>query len=117
MQTVVIKDLKKSKIVVNVGDSKPIKDVRVTIAIEHNWIGDLIVRAISPAGAGVGPILLHNRTGGNTQNLNRSYDTTSTPDLSQLHGQSPQGSWTLEVEDKAKQDTGNILRFSVELDL
>lgn len=117
VQTVAIKDEKKSKIVVNVGDSKQIKAARITVAIEHTWIGDLIVRIVPPVTSGTGPIVLHNRTGGNTQNLNRSYDATSTPELAGLNGSSPTGAWTLEVEDKAQNDTGNILQFTVELDL
>jgi subtilisin-like proprotein convertase family protein len=30
-------------------------------------------------------------------------------------GKNPEGTWTLQVEDKAKQDTGKIVSFSVEL--
>jgi subtilisin-like proprotein convertase family protein len=30
-------------------------------------------------------------------------------------GKSPQGIWTLEVEDKDKQDTGTLRKFSIEM--
>lgn len=53
--------------------------------------------------------------GGSIVNLTRSYDAASTPDLAQLVGTSPRGTWTLSVADKAKLDVGKILRFTVEL--
>jgi subtilisin family serine protease len=117
VQTVAIKDLKSSEISVQVGDSTAIQDVRIAVAMDHTWIGDLVVSLRPPAGLGVGAIVLHDRSGGGTQNLNRNYDVGSTPGLAQLQGLSPQGLWSLEVEDRAKRDTGSILRFSVELDL
>lgn len=117
VQAVSIKDLKASKIVANVGDTKPVKSVEISVAIEHTYIGDLVVQVIPPNGTGVGPIVLHDRSGGSIDNLNRSYDATSTPGLAQLVGTSPQGAWTLRVADKANQDVGKILRFTVELGL
>jgi len=117
VQSVAIKDLKTSKIVARVGDTKPVKSVKIGVNIEHTYIGDLVVRIIAPNATGVGPIVLHNRSGGSIDNLNRSYDATSTPDLAQFVGTSPQGAWTLQVADKANQDTGKILRFTVELGL
>lgn len=117
VQSVAIEDLKKSKIVVHVADTKPIKNATIVVAIQHPWRGDLIVHAIPPANTGVGPIMLHNRTGGKADNIDRNYNATTTPALAQLVGKSPAGVWTLEVEDKAKQDTGKMLRFGVELDL
>lgn len=117
VQAVPIKDRKTSKIVANVGDTKPMKSVKINVAIEHTYIGDLVVQVNPPNATGVGPIVLHNRSGGSTDNLNRSYDATNTPGLAQLVGTSPQGTWTLQVSDKADQDVGKILRFSVELDL
>ena len=84
---------------------------------QHTYIGDLVVQIIPPNATGVGPVVLHNRSGGSIDNLNRSYDATSTPDLAQLVGTSPQGAWTMQVADKANQDVGKILRFTVELGL
>ena len=117
VQSVPIKDLKTSAIIANVGDTRSIKRARITVAIEHTWIGDLIVRVIPPTAVGTGPIVLHNRTGGGADNLNRSYDAASTPALGGLVGKSPEGRWTLEIEDHAQRDVGKILRFAVELDL
>jgi subtilisin-like proprotein convertase family protein len=117
VQSVAIKDLKTSKIVAQVGDKKALKNVKISVNIEHTYIGDLVVRVIPPTATGIGPIVLHDREGGTTNNLNRSYDAASTPALTELVGKSPQGAWTLDVTDKANQDTGQILRFMVELSL
>lgn len=117
VQTVAIKDLKTSRIAVQVGDTRAIKTVKVSVDIEHTYIGDLIVRLIPPAATGVGPIVLHNRAGGGTDNLKRSYDAASVSELGQLVGLSPQGEWVMDVNDRAKQDMGRILRFTVELGL
>ena len=117
VQEVAIRDLKTSKISVQVGDTKPIKAVKVQVDIEHTYIGDLIIRILPPTGAGMSAVTLHNRTGGSTDNLKKTYDAVSTPDLAGYAGANPQGKWTLEVKDRAKQDTGSIRRFSVLLSL
>jgi subtilisin family serine protease len=117
IQSIDVQDLQAARIDVQVGDTAPVKDVRIAVAIEHTYIGDLIVRVIPPVAGGAEPVVLHNRSGGSMDNLKRTYDTHSTPDLAHLAGTSPAGTWTLEVTDQAKQDTGKILSFSVELDL
>lgn len=117
IQTVPVKDHKTSIIVAHVADTKAIKKTSVTVAIEHTYIEDLIVKVVPPATTGVGPIILHDRSGGSADNLNRSYNATTTPDLAQLVGKSPAGQWKLQVSDNATQDKGNILRFAIELEL
>ena len=99
------------------GDAKPIKKTIITVAIEHTWVGDLLVRLVPPAATGVGVIVLHNRSGGSADNLTRSYNPTTTSDLTLLTGKVPTGQWKLEVNDNATADTGNIQRFTVELEL
>ncbi|MCZ6550350.1 MAG: S8 family serine peptidase [candidate division NC10 bacterium] len=115
VRDVPIEDLKISKIAVAVGDTNPPKAVTIGVDIEHTFVGDLIVRILPPAGTGVGPVTLHDRAGGGTDNLKRTFDGVSTPALAAFAGTNPQGTWTLDVEDTAKDDTGKILSFSVEL--
>jgi subtilisin-like proprotein convertase family protein len=115
VQDVSITDLKTSKIAVAVGDTKKIKAIKVAVDIEHTYIGDLIVTLVVPAQLGVAPIRLHDREGGGTDNLKTSFDEINVPNLSTVVGKNPEGAWTLQVEDKAKQDTGKIVSFSVEL--
>ncbi len=115
VQDVAIEDLKTSKITVAVGDTKKIKGITVAVDIEHTYIGDLIVMLVAPTQMGVAPITLHDGAGGGTHNLKTSFDVISVPNLSTVVGKNPEGTWTLQVEDKAKQDTGKIISFSVQL--
>jgi subtilisin-like proprotein convertase family protein len=115
IQDVPIEDFTTSTIAVAVGDTRALKETRIAVDIEHTYIGDLIVRILPPAPMGVGPVTLHDRTGGGTDNLKKTFDGVNTPGLADFAGKNPQGIWTLEVEDKERQDTGKILSFSVEL--
>lgn len=117
VQTVEIKDLQSSTLVAHVGDKAAVKNVKISVAIVHTYIGDLVVQLVPPAGTGVGPIVLHNREGASTRNISRTYDPLTTSGLTQLVGKSPEGAWTLQVEDKSRQDVGKIERFTVELEL
>jgi hypothetical protein len=92
---------------------------KATIAghfVEHTYIGNLVVELIPPPASGVGSIVLHNREGGSARNISRTYDALNTHALASLIGKSPQGTWTLRVQDKARHDVGKIERFSVELE-
>ena len=113
IQDVAIKDLKKSRLQLAVGDDRPLQDVKVVVDIEHTWIGDLKVTLRPPASMGADAVTLHAGTGGSTINLKRSYDTASTPMLANFTGMNPQGVWTLEVKDRARQDQGKIVSFSL----
>lgn len=115
VQDVPIEDLKTSRVGVAVGDTDPPKAIKITVDIEHTFIGDLRVSILPPAGMGVGPVTLHDKAGGGTDNLKKTFDELNTPALAAVVGKNPQGRWTLEVEDTEKQDTGKILNFSVEL--
>jgi subtilisin-like proprotein convertase family protein len=63
----------------------------------------LKVDLIAPDG---GTYVLHNRTGGSTNDINKTY----TVDLS---GESLNGSWNLRVKDNGKGDTGTLNSWSV----
>ena len=73
---------------------------------------DLDVKAF-----GVNAIVLHNREGGAVDNIKKTYDEVNAPDLVALKGKVPQGTWTLTVDDKEKQDTGRIRSFTLEMKL
>jgi len=115
MQDVAIKDNKTSSLSLAVGDTKVLKDIVVGIDLEHTYIGDLVVDLVPPAGSGLTTVRLHNKQGAGTNNLNREYDTASTPVLSQLVGQVLNGQWKLKVKDTATQDTGKIKGFYLRL--
>jgi subtilisin family serine protease len=111
VRDVAITDLATSEIAVEVGDTAPIHDLAVTVTIDHTFVGDLIVTIHGPGGSAV----LHNRAGGETNNLSQRYDQNNAPGLAALVGTNPQGTWTLEVSDNARRDVGAICSFSVEL--
>ncbi len=117
IQDVAIKDLQTSKLDLAVADTKPLQSIKVSVDIEHTYIGDLIVRIKPPAATGVNAITLHNREDGAVDNIKKTYDDVNSPGLVALKGKSPQGTWTLIVEDKEKQDTGRIRSFTLEMKL
>lgn len=114
VRKVAIKDNKTSEIAVHVGDDKIIHDIRVTVDIEHTWVGDLTLQLVSPMGD---KVLLQDQEGSSQKNLKRTYDIASAPELAGLVGTAAQGKWTLAVTDNARRDTGNIISFGLELDL
>lgn len=117
IQDVPIKDLTTSKLDLAVADTKPIKSLKVSVDIEHTYIGDLIVSIKPPASTGITAIKLHNREGGALDNIKKTYDQVNAPGLVALNGKSPQGTWTLIVEDKERQDIGRIRSFTLEMKL
>jgi len=115
VQDVPIKDFETSKLSIAVADTDVLTGLKVTVDIEHTFIGDLVVTLKSPAGLSVSPIKLHNREGGGAHNLKKTYDSVNAPGLVALNGKSPQGTWTLEVADKAAADVGRIRSFTLEM--
>ena len=78
-------------------------DAQVDVDIRHTYTGDLRVDLVAPDGS---TYLLHNRSGGSTDNLVRSY----TVDLSAEH---LDGTWKLRVTDRGRGDTGTLVGWSV----
>lgn len=107
-------DLKTSTLDLPVADNRALTALKVSVDIEHTFIGDLVVKVIPPAAAGAAPVLLHDRSGGGTQNLRKTYDAISTPGLAAYTGKNPLGTWTLEVADKDRRDEGTIKSFTLE---
>jgi subtilisin family serine protease len=101
--------------VLNVPDTLPLQSVKVSVDIEHTWIGDLRVTLRPPAALGIAAIALHTREGGSADNLRRTYDVVSTPALQNVVGKVVNGDWTLTVADEATQDEGTLNAFSLEL--
>ena len=111
-QDVTIADFGSASLAVDIAGSAKIAAVKISVDIEHTYIGDLEVSLKPPAGAA---ITLHDREGGGTENLRRSFDAASTPALGALQGQPAAGSWKLTVKDMAADDTGRLRSFTVEI--
>lgn len=89
-----------------------IRDVRVAVDITHPWIGDLRVTLTPPSGA---EIVLHDRAGGDADNLIQTWRTVDVPGLTAILGQDGGGTWKLKVADFARRDEGKLNRWSVEV--
>jgi subtilisin-like proprotein convertase family protein len=98
-------------------DSAVLTGLKVSVNIEHTFIGDLVVTLVPPPAMGVPSVALHRRTGGRTVNLRRTYDAGSDARLAVCLGKKPAGDWKLEVRDEARIDTGLIRGFGLELKL
>ncbi len=89
-----------------------IASVKVELSITHTYVGDLVVRIISPRGTSVA---LHNRNGGDTDNLNKVFDLQNVAGLSVLNGEPVSGTWTLFVADQAPADSGILNKWTLHL--
>jgi subtilisin-like proprotein convertase family protein/subtilisin family serine protease len=91
-----------------------ISDAKISVDITHTWIGDLVVTLIPPSGE---EVQLHNRTGGSQDNIIKTYDVQSTPELRSFFGKNAKGTWTLNAADHVKRDKGKLNSWGIELTL
>ncbi len=77
----------------------------VAVQVQHTYQGDLVVSLLAPDGT---PYVLHNRSGGGADNLDKTYTLD-------LRGESADGRWRLRVEDRAAGDTGKIDGWTLDL--
>jgi len=84
---------------IDVPDSLTIWDMACEVNITHTWIGDLVVKLISPSGT---EVVLHNREGGGTDDIDQTYYPT------EFRNENSEGAWTLFVSDNYKYDVGTL---------
>lgn len=89
-----------------ISETRPLRDVQVSITLEHTFLGDLTLTLVAPSGQ---RILLQGRTLGRQTRLQTTYTLQTTPLLKRLLGQSARGTWQLHIVDHAQGDTG-VLR-------
>ena len=77
--------------------------VSVSVGVIHTYIGDLKIQLISPTGQ---TVVLHNNTGGSTDNISQTYTAN-------MAGVESSGTWTLKAVDNANRDTGYIDTWSL----
>ncbi len=75
----------------------------VAVNIVHTYQGDLKVDLVAPDGS---VYVLHNRTGGGTDNINQTYTVN-------LSSEALNGTWNLRVNDNAGGDIGRIDTWSI----
>ena len=83
---------------ITISDPGDILSVSIGVNITHTRIGDLKVDLLAPDGT---VVKLHKRTGGNSENINRTYE----PDFD---GTELAGDWVLRVRDKAESYIGTL---------
>ncbi len=115
VQDIPINDLQTSTLSLAIANTSLVKSIKINVDIEHTYIGDLVVTLLPPVQIGVLPVILHDRQGGATDNIKTTYDEVNSPKLAAFKGKSPQGTWTLEVADKANVDTGKIRSLTIEI--
>jgi subtilisin-like proprotein convertase family protein len=81
--------------------------LNLDVHITHDYIGDLVVRLVSPAGTG---IFLHAYGGGSANNIIGNFPNTLTPpqSLDAFIGQPLDGDWSLVVRDGGDGGTGAL---------
>ena len=86
--------------------------VELEVDIVHTYIGDLRVVLVSPGGDA---ITLHDRTGGQDDNITATYTEATTPALARLAGHAMAGTWLLRVSDHEAADVGKLRRWKLTL--
>ncbi len=95
---------------ITIADSGLLDNLHVEIDITHTFIGDLRVELVSPSNTRV---LLHNRTGGSSSNIIKTYTWTNSPNLHALRGEPITGHWQLNVSDRAGADQGKLNHWAL----
>jgi len=90
---------------IKVSDSATVREIRVTVNIKHDFLGDIEVSLKAPTGQ---TVLLQNRTLGSRTQLQETYAVETTPALKQLLNKPAAGVWQLQVIDYAPLDTGTL---------
>jgi subtilisin-like proprotein convertase family protein len=97
---------------ISISDPSAVADIRVTVDIQHSYLGDLELYLVAPNGQ---TVQLQSRTLGSQTRLNQTYSLQTTPTLRQLCNQSAKGSWKLWVRDCVPGDTGTLNSWDLTL--
>jgi subtilisin family serine protease/subtilisin-like proprotein convertase family protein len=88
-----------------IGDVGNVRDLQVTVDIDHGYLGDLEISLIAPSGK---VALLQGRTLGRQTKLKTTYTQQTAPALRRLLGQPIQGAWKLQIIDAIPRDDGKL---------
>ena len=100
--------------VLHIARSGVVRNIKVHVDIDHTYIGDLRVELVNPQGQRA---LLHNKTGGQQDDLKITYESSSQATLAPLVGKPVNGDWTLRVSDLIGNDFGKLNMWSLDIEL
>ena len=89
-----------------------LNEISVSVDITHTYIGDLQVVLTSPGGT---ETILHDKTGGSSNDIQTTYSSASHDGLASLAGSMISGDWTLSVGDYAGGDIGTLNSWNLTL--
>lgn len=93
-------------------DASLVKDIQITVNINHDFLGDLEIYLIAPNKQ---QILLQSRTLGRSNQLQGHFSTATEPALMQLAHQPAAGRWYLWVIDYVPEDIGTLNSWELTL--
>jgi len=99
---------------IRVADSELVKEIQVTVNIEHEFLGDIEVNLKSPNGQ---IVLLQNRSLGSQTKLKETYTVATTPALKQILNKPAVGVWELLVIDFSAMVTGTLKGWELILEV
>jgi subtilisin family serine protease len=93
-------------------DPGSVRDIQITININHDFLGDLEIYLIAPNKQ---QVLLQNRTLGRRNKLSANFSPVTHPNLTQLTNQPAAGRWYLWIIDYAPEDIGTLNNWELTL--
>jgi M6 family metalloprotease-like protein len=87
--------------------------ISVTVDIVHPYISDLQLLLRTPSNR---QVTLHDRAGGDGDDIHQVYDRDSVAALGELEGESVSGDWALMVRDLAGRDIGRLKSWGLAID-
>jgi subtilisin family serine protease len=97
---------------IQISDASSIRDVQVSVDVEHSFLGDIEITLIAPSGQ---TVLLQNRTLGRNTRLQATYSLKTTPAFRQFLNQPASGRWQLRLVDHALLNTGRLRSWQIVL--
>lgn len=100
--------------VISISETGHLTQAMVHIELTHSYQGDLTVTLTAPSGTSA-TLIAFNTLGSGSGPVSKSFSTTTDPALACLVNEALAGDWTLNVNDTWKQDTGTLIKWSMEL--
>lgn len=89
-----------------------LRQIAVSLDVQHTYIGDLEISLIAPGGE---TVILHGMSDDSANDLIKTYTSEDTPALAALAGRAIQGDWTLKIADLVAEDVGVLHRWSLDI--